>query len=565
MNLRCCVVSLVVLFSVRAAHAAAQTLAATSAVTAVTVYTDRAVVTRTAALDLTTPGLIEIVFERLPATLVEHSLHVSGRGAAQVTLLDVAARTTHVDFTANDRVRIVEDELRDLARQRRQLDDRVGTLKGQEGTLSRLETAATTPPTKDSAPRLSLDESLKLLAFLGEQRGKLAADRQSLDAQIETVAAKVDAAQRTLNELRGAGSRTFKRVAVRLDVTTAGRLELALSYALPGASWTPGYDARVNSAEKSASLAYHGMVRQNTGEDWTNVTLQLSTAQPGLGGAAPEIRPWTLDVWVPRPLPAAARFGGAAPADAIKLEAFEVKARGSGAMVLGAAAPGTSAAPMSDATVAHASVDQTATSATFRIATPATVPGDNSPQKLPITTAALDSDAEYLAAPKLRAAAYLTARVTNTSDFPLLAGAMNVFLDGTFVATSRLRTVMPGEKFELALGVDEGIALKHQRLQRFAEDTGLTNSGKRVTYEYLTTIQNHKKVPVRLVVSDQIPVSRHERIVVKQLLPEAREFKPTAEGTLKWTLELKPAEKRELKLKFSVEHPNDVQVSGLEP
>ncbi|MEJ1971196.1 MAG: DUF4139 domain-containing protein [Lacunisphaera sp.] len=152
----------------------------------------------------------------------------------------------------------------------------------------------------------------------------------------------------------------------------------------------------------------------------------------------------------------------------------------------------------------------------------------------------------------------------NSSDFPLLAGAMNVFLDGTFVATSSLRTVMAGEKFDLALGVDDGIAIKHKRVNKFTEDTGLTNSGKRITYEYLITVQNNKKTTERVIVADQVPLSRNEKIVVKLLSPDARDVKPTDEGTLKWSLDLKPGEKRELTVKFTVEYANDVNVTGLE-
>ena len=118
---------------------------------------------------------------------------------------------------------------------------------------------------------------------------------------------------------------------------------------------------------------------------------------------------------------------------------------------------------------------------------------------------------------------------------------------------------------DLALGVDDGIAIKHKRVQRFTEDTGLTNSGKRITYEYLLTMQNNKKIAARVLVTDQIPVSRNEKILVKQLAPDKGEVKPAADGALKWTLDLKPAEKRELKVKFSVDYPNEVQVSGLEP
>jgi uncharacterized protein (TIGR02231 family) len=536
---------------------------AKSNLTAVTVYLDRAVVTRSAALDLAATGVAEVTFEKLPANLLDQSLQVSGRGAAQVTILDVTARATYVDFTPNERVKALEDELRTLAKQRRGLDDRTAVLKSQEGTLARLEAAATATPTKDSAPRLSIDESAKLLTFLEEQRGKLATERESLDGQVEILAAKIEAAQRQLNELRGAGGRSFKTVTVRLDVATPGAFDLAVSYAVPGASWSPSYDARVNSNEKTIALAYSGLVRQNTGEDWKDVTLTLSTARPSLGGAAPALTPWGLDVFVPRPVP----MQSAARADE---EARRPRAALAGIGGTINMQTFTSNAPAEakmeqDASFAAAIMEAAATSASFKISTPTTVPSDNSPQKVPITTAALAANPEYLTTPKLMPATFLTAKVVNSSEFPLLAGAMNVFLDGTFVATSALRTVMPGEKFDLALGADEGISVKHKRVQRFTEDTGLTNSGKRITYEYLLTIQDNKRTAARVIVADQLPVSHNEKIIVKQLAPDAKDVKPTPEGALKWTLELKPAEKRELTLKFSVEYPNDVQVTGLEP
>ena len=560
MKLHPALLGLLAALALAAAPSLAAPLPAQSSIHAVTVYPDRAIVTRTAPLDLAATGTVEVTFDKLPANLLDQSLQVSGRGAAQVTILDVTARAAYVDFTPNERVKAIEDELRGLAKQRRVLDDRGAVLKAQEGSLGKLEAATTTPPNKDTAPRLTIEESTKFLTFLEDQRGKFLAERQTLDTQLEDLAAKVEAAQRKLNELRGAGGRSFKTVTVRLDAATAGKLDLALSYTVPGASWTPSYDARVNSNEKTVALAYYGLVRQNTGEDWKDVALTLSTARPGMGGAAPEVRPWTVDVWVPRPEPLATTFGSGGREMRMKTVSAPAAA---GAVMMQAMA--TDAVAEKDATFATASVDQTATSASFKIAALSSVPSDNSPQKIPVTTAALAANPDYLTTPKLQPTAFLTAKVANTSEFPLLGGAMAVFLDGTFVATSALRTVMPEEKFELALGVDEGISVKHKRVKRFAEDTGLTNSGKRVTYEYLLTLQNNKKAAVRVVVADQIPVSRNEKIVVKQLAPDAKEFKPTADGALKWTLDLKPAEKRELTVKFSLDYPNDVQVTGLEP
>ncbi|MBX3748911.1 MAG: mucoidy inhibitor MuiA family protein, partial [Opitutaceae bacterium] len=390
---------------------------------------------------------------------------------------------------------------------------------------------------------------------------KIAGDRAGLDDERTDLQAKIDAVQSQLNELRGTGGRSFKTVTVRVAAQQPGNLDVALSYTVPGASWAPSYDARVLSGERAVALGYFGIVRQSTGEDWKDVALTLSTARPGLGGAAPVLVPWNLDVFNPRLM----------RDEEVALDAFEVRAGRASAKLAAPAAVNmqtlTSNAPPPpeyDANSASATVEAGATSASFKIAVASSVPSDNSPQKVPITAAKLNAQPEYLTVPKRQATAYLTAKVYNNTEFPLLAGAMNVFLDGTFVATSSLRTVMAGEKFDLALGADEGISVKHKRVNKFTEDTGLTNSGKRITYEYLITVQNNKKTAERVIVADQVPLSRNEKIVVKVIAPDGKEVKPTDEGTLKWTLELKPAEKRELTIKFTVDYPNDVNVSGLE-
>jgi uncharacterized protein (TIGR02231 family) len=533
-----------------------------STISAVTVYTDRAVVTRTATIDLP-GGTTELVFANLPQALNERSLQVSGRGTAQALILDVSAKQTYVDFTPNARVKELEDALKALGKQMRGLDDRAGLLNTQQAMLDRMEAALFAPPTKD-VPRPDLNQFTSSLNYLTEQKGKLVAERATLDEQREELQNKVNTAQSQLNELRGHGGRAFKTVTVRVSAPQAGNLDVSLSYTVPGASWAPSYDARVLSSERAVALGYFGIVRQSTGEDWKDVALTLSTARPGLGGAAPALTVWNLDIFDPvlrRQLAAAAdqerhremSAKMAAPA-AVNMQAFTTNAGGDRADL----------PEEKDALMASATIAAGATSASFKIASSASVPSDNSPQKVPITSSTLKATPEYLTVPKRLTTAYLTTKVVNTSEFPLLAGAMNVFLDGTFVATSSLRTVMSGEKFDLALGADEGISVKHKRVNKFTEDTGITNSGKRITYEYLITVQNNKRTTERVIVADQIPISRNEKVVVKQLSPAAGELKPTDEGSLKWTLDLKPGEKREIPVKFTVEYANDVNVTGLE-
>ncbi len=226
-----------------------------------------------------------------------------------------------------------------------------------------------------------------------------------------------------------------------------------------------------------------------------------------------------------------------------------------------------------DAGMLAAVVEAGATSATFKVPVAVTLPANNTVQKVPIATTKLAATLQYQATPKMMETAFLSAYATNTTDYPFLAGAMNTFLDDTFIAASHLKTVMPGEKFELQLGADEGIAIKRKLVNRFTEDTGLVTKGKRITYEFLVTLTNNKKTAERVVFKEPVPVSRHEKIVVKLLTPDEgdvgtkekpKEVTREEDGKLVWRLDLKPGEKREIPLKFSVDYPADLKVAGLE-
>jgi uncharacterized protein (TIGR02231 family) len=543
------------------ALAAAASLTADSHISAVAVYSDRAVVTRTAHVDLGGPGPVEITFPQLPAGLVEQSLQVAARGAAQLTLLDVTARASYVDFTPNERVKTLEDELHGLARQDRTLTDRSGVLNHQRDYVLKIQTATTTPVKDSDASAPGPDAWMKLLGMTEEQLNKIAAEMQSIDAQREELQVKRTALEQQLNQLRGEGGRSFKSVTVRVAASAAGAADVTLRYAVGGASWTPVYDARVLTSDRAVQLGYFGLVRQNTGEDWNDVDVTLSTARPSLGGSPPPLYPWIVDVRQFLPVAAAAPAGAGGNFKAMRNQNLAVNTQ---QFTDSASELRLREEVDKDAVALQAEIQTQATSASFHIPVAATIRSDNAPQRLPITSTRLTAEPEFLAIPKQLKAAFLTAKVTNNSEFPLLAGTLNVFLDDSFVAASALRSVMPGEKFDLALGADEGIAVKRKLNNRFTEDTGVMTKSKRITYDYTITLQNNKKTAEKIVVLDQLPVSRNEKIVVKVITPEEREVKPDSEGTLKWTLTLAPGEKRELPLKFSVEYPAELNVTGVE-
>ncbi len=547
-----------------------------SRLSAATVYLDRAVVTRTTGVDLTA-GEHALVFERLPAALLDESLQASGHGTATATILDVSTQTAYVDFTPNEPVKELEDQLLGLQKQQRSLGDRAQILDDQRDFVKRMLAASTGtviyPLGGDAAhgggtaARPTLEEWQKLYGYSEETFGKIAAELQALDTQRDDLKLKQTAVTQQLNELRGARGKSYKTVTVRVAVAAPGRLDLALKYAVPGASWAPSYDARLRAADRAVELTYYGLVRNGTGEDWTDIPLTLSTARPSLGGGAPELTPWIVDVARPQ----------VARDEVVTLSPFVVEAGKDRGYLAKSTLAGSRVmpAPLEDkeAGVITAAVEVGATSATFKIPVAVTLPANNTVQKVSIASAKLAADLQYQATPKLMESAFLSADAVNATDYPLLAGAMSTFLDDTFVAASSLKTVMPGEKFELQLGADDGLAVKRRLVNRFAENTGLTNKGRRVTYDVLITVTNHKQTAERVVFKEPLPVSRQEKIEVTLLTPaekdvgtkeQPKEVTREEDGQLGWRLELKPGEKREVPVKFRVDYPGDLNVTGLE-
>ena len=267
-----------------------------SQISAVTVYADRAVVTRSGETPLTA-GINELVFENLPAGLLDQSLQVSGSGNVGTTILDVTARQVHLAATPDPRRKGLEDQIDALRNDDRALIDRITVVRGQTNLITKLQASAVALGTGEKSERPKLDDVKNVLQFGQAQLLDLAAQQQKLDNQRADLQAEIAALQKQLNDLRGTGARSVKNVVVRVQASDTGTFNAKLNYTVYGASWTPSYDARVLTGEKAVQLGYFGNVRQHTGEDWNDVALTRPTARPSLGGAAAHLGVWDLNVW----------------------------------------------------------------------------------------------------------------------------------------------------------------------------------------------------------------------------------------------------------------------------
>src|SRR5690606_14848591 len=173
-------------------------------------------------------------------------------------------------------------------------------------------------------PPLSQDAFIGLMAFTGEHLVKAMQTRRGHIQEKEQVLARLNVLTQRKEQLAQGDENEARKVVVALRAAEPATIDSVLSYVVADAAWSPVYDARYDSTTGKLSLNYFGQISQDTSEDWSNVAITLSTAQPVTGVSLPQLQPWRVDVAAaPAPAPRSqmrarqfesAMASGAAPA-----------------------------------------------------------------------------------------------------------------------------------------------------------------------------------------------------------------------------------------------------------
>ncbi len=533
-------------------------LRAPAPITAVTVYPDRALVTRTARVDLAA-GATEVLLEGLPGGLVDASVRATGRGTTPVKITGVDVSREHLAEPDDSRVRALESEIRSLGDEDRKLESEVQSVRALERYLQTVQNRSLEPPKETQVYRIDVEGIRGVFAFLSDGLAGLSKRQREAELARRDLQERIQKLRQELNEVRAPAAKLRKAVAVGLEAVGPGRFELQVTYMVPGAAWTPSYEARALIDSREVELTYGARVAQQTGEAWEAVALALSTARPAVGGHAPSLEPWVLQfLALARPL--------GAPAS-------PPLSRQQQSAVAGQAARASEPADRRDAdalqereeraVASTADVVAGGPSVVFKIARPANIPNDSRQHKTTVAVTRTKGEFSYLAFPKRSPFAYLVAKVKTDGDAPLLAGPVDVFMGGDYVGRSSLETVAPGQTFDLHLGVDEGIKVRREEVVRERGEGGLFSKSQRTRIAYEITVQNFKRTAETITVRDQIPVSQDQEIEVGDVRFSQDPTEKTDRGSLKWTFKLNPQEKKVIRVEFTVAHPADKPVAGL--
>lgn len=520
-------------------------------VTAVTIFPDRARVTRTGRVALS-PGLQSLLIGQLPLALLPDSLRARGKGTARAKLLGVTSRLEHFYETPAQAALQLEQQIQAASDADADLAARALVADKEQKALDAFVSESEMFARGLALRNRSAEEQGALFDFVSGRGRTLQAELLSISRERRTLTKELDRLKRELGAVQSARPKQRFSAVVELEVSAAGDLDLELTYVATGAGWQPLYDIR--STDGSVEVSYLAQVAQNTGEDWPNVTVTLSTARPSLTLAIPELNPWYVRPRQPiaPPMPMMAR---AAAPQAMLAPAAASK------MALGGAQPAEQAEE--DLAVDSAAVSEAGASLTYTLSASADIPGNNQPRKVTVATLNYKPLITYVTAPKLEQVCYRRAEIRNDSRYSLLPGRAQLFEGDEYLGATALDFVAPGQTFELALGADERLRVERELAARDVDKAFIIGDRRRIRYGYTIALENLRDTAQQVTVRDQIPVARDEQIKVKL---EAADPKPSEQselGQLEWKLTLDRGAKRSIRFDFSVEYPRSLDVVGL--
>lgn len=273
-------------FSISSYATVVDTVNQSSEINKVTVFFTGAQVNRTSEISLGT-GKHIIVLSELPVELNPKSIQVQGIDNCQILSVkhDIKQQQKKKD---DPEILALEDQIDDLEERVLEITSELNVYFFEEGLLMENRNLGT------STEGSSIAEIKEAATYYRERLMEISGKKLALRKELDEIKETFVEIYAEMNEIYSQTNKTFSQVTVSINCDASIKSDLDFSYYIPSAGWEPQYDFRVEDISKPLSIVYNADVYQSSGEDWNNVDITLSTSNPSLTGAAPELRAWYL-------------------------------------------------------------------------------------------------------------------------------------------------------------------------------------------------------------------------------------------------------------------------------
>ncbi len=580
MRLRILACLLVMLFGTAPSLAGKTTEPHQSKISSVTVFPKLAQVTRTIDIALEA-GDHTIVLDHLPLKLLRNSVKVIGKADGKLTINSVDVRKISPATTDKPVFKMSEPDRAQLdtlqAQKRMRTEEKTYLALQVTSIKRRRELLMIMPPRFLKRPLLadlpkSDGQKSKIVIevpmldwprFLGmiEQadtnldakqhkinmrKNQLDLEIVKLDHEISETTKKIKKKQAAFTKVaQEAADKTRMSIKVFLSAKLAVRGKLHVQYLINGAGWQPLYDARLSTGttkiQPALLITRNALVKQNTGEDWNNIKLKLSTTRTDQRNAAPRLN--QLEVSYQRP--------GNQNYQPKKIKQSMQDRR----------VPKSAPRQQLTRTITHAPVklDRGNYHAQFTLPGKLDIASDGEDKKVTIGIINIKPKLADLVVPEKDNTAYLYAKFNhNKGNAALLPGPVALYRDGMFVGNSALPLVSAGQEHLLGFGPDDAIKVRRETVARKKQKTGFLIQANMEERHYRIIVHNLHQRAIKITVLDRIPHSFIDEITVLTL-PDAS--KPdrldvgNQKGVLAWDLELAPDAKQTIEHTYRIDWP----------
>ena len=512
------------------------------AVTSVTLYRSRAAVTRSASPELA-QGLYELRVGPLPEAVDLDSVQARLGGTAK--LLDVKTETVTLPAPSSDNPRVREALalvdaaqalVTDIAR-------RNANNVAAQKTLDSIAAKVASDASLTIGVALDPEKLRAQLSFIDAERERLTASAQAIATEAKDAAGRLRAANDALAAAGGAPP-TERFALVSIVVPDAGPVPLSVTYLVANASWQPSYTVRGDPESASLVLEFDAIVQQATGEDWNDVSLLLSTAQPTRSANPRQIDPIYVAIYEPMPVSESAYSDGAVSAPAAPAMMADARMRSRS----DAGGSGGEAAKRSrlSALGADAQVGGTGPAVEYQLPRTFSAASDaNAERKTRVANITAAPKYTLVTRPLVDADVYLRARFLNESGFLLLLGNARMYLGADSIGQTVLTETPVGGEVELWFGKEPRVTVKRELVAKKDSESGVFSKSKSVDRDYRIVLANTIARAVDVEVWDRAPVSQSDeaKVAITDVTPAlstdekyVKDSKP--QGLLKWTLAL---------------------------
>ncbi|NOQ71076.1 MAG: mucoidy inhibitor MuiA family protein [Crocinitomix sp.] len=393
--------------------------------------------------------------------------------------------------------------------------------------------------------------------------GELADFYRNRTNEIDVLIMKLEAENRHLSNLTGGLN---KRLSVLERTTNMGVIEtkiyaqkamtvnLELNYLVDNVSWTPFYEIKSKGFEHPLNTVCKATVSQNTGIEWKDVNVTLSTKKPEILAAIPKVHPWALYFQNKRTDYSNSNqlmYSGAISNASISNASLPLELSGSYQNVnTGPSTPNTTDYLEQFKHATHKMINKE-----YESTMKYSISGDGGVAVMVLEEFEMETKYIYYAVPKYDCNVYLLAEISKWKQYDLIPAFGNVFLEGSYVGKLFIDPSKVEKDLQLMLGKDNEITVERRKIKQYSEKKMKLSGGIETTEIGIELIvKSKKKFPIDLVIKDQVPISKSEEIVVNvKNVSRAKQNGKT--GTLTWAYELAPGEEKEHAIIYEVKKP----------